>query len=337
MTVSFRGSITAILLALVVVADSCHRSSSRLDVDLSDIQIEPVIIHRYDRALFEIPHDSLIEGLEKIRPSFPFFLDTDLRDSSKISDLLNYLTNFRTLEFYQASLEKYSSVQWLERELTEALRHLRYYYPEAEIPRVYTYISGGEYRYPVRYVDSVLLIALDAYLGPGFKPYAADGLPLYRIQRTEPDFILPDCIRALAERYFPVRYAGNNLLDQMMEAGKRVYFVEALIPDYPDRLKIGYTVPQFQWIFTNEAAVWSSVVGNRFLYSSQGSTIRTFLADGPFTADFSSESPPRLGEYLGWQIIRGYMQHHPDISLQELLEESDSQKILAGSKYKPRK
>jgi len=326
-----------LFIILIMLTGSCHWSSSRLEVDLSDIPFEPVRIHRYDQALFAIPHDRLVEGLEQIRPSYLFFLDTDLHDSTKISNLEEYLTNVRTIEFQETSQAQYPGLSVLEEELAGAFHHLRYYYPDARIPRMYTYISGGEYQYPVRFVDSVLLIALDVYLGSGFKPYAADGIPLYKMQRMESGFILPDCIRVLADSYYPVTYPGNTLLDQMVDAGKRIYFVDALIPDYPDRFKIGYTDQQMHWIEANEAQVWAAIIENQLLYSSVGSIVRTFLADGPFTADFSAESPPRLGEYLGWQIVRGYMERHPGVTLDELIHETDTQKILTGSKYKPRK
>ncbi|MFH1296309.1 MAG: hypothetical protein ABIJ04_03440 [Bacteroidota bacterium] len=322
---------------LLMISGSCNWSSSRLQVDVSDIPLDKVEVHRYDRALFSIPLNRLEEGLEQIKPFYLFFLDTDLRDSAKIHNLKEYLTNIRTVEFYHTSQERFPDLSSLESKLTEAFRHLLYYYPDARIPRVYTYISGGEYEDPVQYIDSVLLIALDAYLGTGFKPYAADGLPLYKIQRMEPAYILPGCIRAIEEEYYPVRYPGNTLLDHMIDAGKQIYFLDALIPDYPDRYKIAYTERQMDWIHSNEAHVWAALIENRLLFTSKGSTIRTFLADGPFTADFSSESPPRLGEYLGWQIIKAYMEQNPEVSLEELIHEPDSQKILSESKYKPRK
>lgn len=316
---------------------SCHWSSSRLEVDTSAVPLDEITIHRYDQALFAVPQENLVEGLEQIKPSFPFFLDTDLRDTSKLNNLKEYLTNARTVEFYTASQQRFSDLSKLEGDLTEAFRHLLYYYPDAGIPRVYTYISGGEYDRPIQLVDSVLLIALDAFLGVGFSPYAADGRPLYKIVRMEPEFILPGCIRAMEEAYYPIRYPGNTLLDQMIDAGKQLYFVDAMMPDYPDRVKISYTEKQMEWINANEAQVWAAIIENRLLYASRGSTIRTFLADGPFTADFSPESPPRLGEFLGWKIVKSYMEKNPEVTLQELLDEADSQKILSASGYKPSK
>ena len=324
-------------LMLLLIAAACNWSKSRMDIDVSHIPLKEVNIHRYDQALFDIPLDQLSDGLEEIKPEFLFFLDTDLTDSAKISNLKEYLTHVRTVEFYQEVCRQYPDLLLLETELTDAFRHLKYYYPDIRIPRVYTYISGGEYDMPVQVVDSVLLIALDTYLGFEFNPYAADRIPVYRMRRMVAENILPDCIRSMLKSMYPVRYPGNTLLDQMVDAGKQVYLINAMIPEYPDRFKIGYTEDQMSWVTANEAYVWSAIIENQFLYSSHGTTIRTFLADGPFTADFSAESPPRLGEYLGWQIVKAYMEQNPDITLVQLINEIDGQKILTESKYKPKK
>jgi len=334
---SFRPNSIPALIFILLMVSACNWSSERVQVDVSNIPVDAVKIHRYDNALFSIPLDKLAVGLEQIKPQYPFFLNTDLTDTAKINNLKEYLTNIRTIEFYQAAHDRFTDLSSLESSLTEAFRHFIYYYPDAVLPRVYTYISGGEYDHPIQYVDSVLLIALDAYLGTGFKPYSADGLPLYKINRMEPEFLLPGCMRAMEEAYYPVRYPGNTLLDQMIDAGKRLYFLDAMIPDYPLRFKISYTDEQITWITVNEAQVWAAIIENQLLYSSQGSTIRAFLADGPFTADFSPESPPRLGEYLGWRIVKAYMEENPEVTLQELIDETDSQKILSRSKYKPSK
>jgi uncharacterized protein YjaZ len=62
-----------------------------------------------------------------------------------------------------------------------------------------------------------------------------------------------------------------------------------------------------------------------------------FLADGPCTMEFSKDSPPRLGEWIGFQIIRSYMKKNPDVTLEMMMQETDAQKILTLSGYKPEK
>lgn len=313
-------------------------SPSRREVDLRGIDIPPVQIYRYDQALFEIPLDQLSEGLTTIKERFPFFLDTDLQDSAAIQQLYDYLTHIRTREFFAETQRQYPGrLSDLEQELTEAFRHIRYYSPDAVLPRVYTYISGGDYDHPIQFLDSVLLIAPDCYLGTGFAPYTADGLAMYKVRRMSREFILPDCMKAITSTWFPVRYPGNTFLDQMVDAGKRLYVIDAMIPGYPDHTKIGYTPEQMEWANRFESQVWAAIIEHQLLYTTRGTTIRSFMADGPFTADFTQESPPRLGEYIGWQIVDAFMQHHPGVTVQELIAQTDAQTILAESRYKPEK
>ena len=304
---------------------------------MSKITQTEIRIHRYDLDLFRVRPGRLQQDLEALKPSYRFFLDTDLGDAGKLGEMRAYLGNPRTIAFQAAVAGSYADIHLLEYDLTEAFRHFLYYYPGSKIPRVYAYISGGDYDFPIQFADTVLLIGLDNYLGKDFKPYASDGLPNYRILRMNPENILPDCMKVLSNITEPGQLPGNTMLEQMVEAGKRLFFIDAMIPASGDRYKIGYTQSQYDWIIKNEKHVWAAIIENRMLYATDGKLIRAFMADGPFTAEFSKEAPPRLGEWLGWQIVRKYMENQPEVSLQQLMKEKDAQKILTTSGYKPEK
>jgi hypothetical protein len=325
------------LFAVLTVVQSCAPGGRRVDVDVSGISVPDVRVHRYDLDLFKVRTDDLLQDLETLKPAYRFFLGTDLNDPLKLAEMRVYLENPRNQGFYEEVSRQYPDAKALEKSLTEAFRHYRYYFPQASLPRVYSYISGGDYEFPVQYADSVMLIGLDNYLGVDFSAYLADGLPLYRIARTEPGNIVPDCMRVLASITYPETLPGNNLLDQMVAAGKRIYFTEAMVPGAGDRFLIGYTAGQQDWITKNAAHVWAAIIENRMLFSTDGQLIRTFMADGPFTAEFSKDAPARLGAWIGWQIVRHYMDRNPEVTLDQLMQEQDAQKVLTLSKYKPEK
>ena len=81
--------------------------------------------------------------------------------------------------------------------------------------------------------------------------------------------------------------------------------------------------------------MWGFLIKNKLMYSTETEVISKFTAEGPFTTGFVKESPGRTGVWIGWQIVRKYMDDNPNISLQQLMNEKDPQMILAKSKYKP--
>lgn len=306
-------------------------------MDLSKVVVPPVTIGRYDLDLFKIPLNELQSGLMTIQNRYMFFLGADLNDPAKLEEMRSYLTNPRTIEFHESCSAKYPTLTRIESELTDAFRHYKYYFPQARIPSVYSYISGGDYENPVRIADSVMIIGLDNYLGVDFKPYKSDGLSLYKVERMTPEFVVPDCIMTLATTLCPINPAVNMLLDQMVDAGKRLYITDAFLPETEECYKIGYSPEKAKWITDNEGHIWAAIIENNLLYSSNGQAIRTFFADGPNTPAFGNDSPPRLGEWIGWKIVKAFMNKNPEITIQRLIQEKDAQKILTLSGYKPKK
>jgi hypothetical protein len=61
------------------------------------------------------------------------------------------------------------------------------------------------------------------------------------------------------------------------------------------------------------------------------------VKESPFTSFFGNQSPGRVGAWTGWQICRSWVQKNPNKLLKDLMNELDAQKILAESKYKPKK
>jgi uncharacterized protein YjaZ len=151
------------------------------------------------------------------------------------------------------------------------------------------------------------------------------------------EYVVPDCMKVLGKITYPEQLPGNTLLEQMVTAGKRLLFLDAMMPHTSDRIKIGYSEKQYEWILKHEAHVWTAIIENRMLYTTDGRLIRSFMADGPFTAEFSQESPARLGEWLGRQIVRKYFENQPGVTLHQAMTEPDAQKILNLSGYKPAK
>ena len=121
----------------------------------------------------------------------------------------------------------------------------------------------------------------------------------------------------------------------MVYRGRLLYFTKAMIPEGPDTLNWGLTSKNLDFCISNEKSMWTSLIENKFLFSTDRFTIDKFILEGPFTKDFGRESPARAAVWIGYRIICAYMENNPDVTLPELMEEKDYMKILNLSAYNP--
>ncbi len=324
------------LFFIIFLIFSCS-FNKRTDIDVSDVKIKEVKIKRYGKELFEISPDNIKNELKRLAKNYKYFLDADLDDTLNLIQIHDYITDPKLIEIYNESIKKYPELNNLEDDLTLAFKYYKYYFPDKNIPEVFTYISGLQYEYPVQYFDNILIIALDLYLGKDYIQYRQIRLPAYKIKRMEEEYILNDCMKEIAEVNFLQQEPERTFLDEIIKKGKVLYFLDAVIPQTSDTVKIGFTSNQLQWCRDSEANIWKFLINNNILFSADYQVIKKFTLDGPFSASFSKESPARIGNWLGWQIVRAYMNKNKDVTLNELMLETDAQKILTKSKYKPKK
>ena len=191
--------------------------------------------------------------------------------------------------------------------------------------------------------DGYIGVGLDLFLGANAKFYTAQAItevyPHYISRRFTPDYIVPKIVEVMArEDMFPDSDSSKTLLSNMIYNGKILYFLDMILPDVADTTKIGYTGAQLKWCQQFQSKIWAYFLDENLLYESDFLKIQKFFTPGPFTSGLGekNESAPKLGVWTGWQIVKEYMDKHPDVTLQQLMTDNDAQKILNGSKYKPR-
>ena len=327
-----------LLLVISISCNKCNEEKPRVaKVELPKQDTFTIKIHRFEKALFEVDLKDFQNGLKKIKPEFHFFLDGDLNDKANLRQLKDYLTDQYNLKLYDDCVKKYPDLKDIEPTFTKAFRLYKYYFPDKKIPKVYTYVSGLDCNNQIKFADSVLIIALDMYLGADYKFYKNIDQPVYKQKRFRKDFILPDCIHEIAKSMIDNSKENKKFIDYIIYEGKVLYFMDAILPDTPDSLKMYYTPSQMDWCVKNEKNIWSFIIDKKLLYATDPSLISKLFIDGPFTPVFSKQSPPKTGIWIGWQIVRSYMNNNPKISLKELFLNQDAQDILTRSKYKPKK
>lgn len=304
------------------------------------VDTEPVtaiVFDRYEEVLFHLDTADFQQELKSIQQQYRPFLDGDLDNPDAVRYLKNFAVDPVSIELYQRVKQAFPDLDEVRPVVEEVYRHFHYYYPDIPLPKhVYTCVSGIDtYTPPVLSLGDALVISLDWYLD-GDELYGQLGIPQYRSRCTYVERLSKDISNCLYLRYVHNDVKSHSLLEEMINMGRCDYFIEAMYPEMADSVLLGYSSSQLRWVETNEGDLWADMVGNQCLYSTDLEIYRTFLSDGPFTNEYSHEAPPRLGEYVGLQIVRSYMMSH-NLTLQELMATDDLQGLFLDSRYKPRK
>ena len=235
--------------------------------------------------------------------------------------------------------DTYPNLTKQEAELTEAFKRMKYYFPKQKTPRFISFLSGFSVQTPIG--NGYIGIGLDMFLGKDspFYPALVQSIPQYISRRFTHENIAPRVVETyIREEVYPESDATVSLLDKMVYNGKVLYLMQKTLPNAPDSLLIGYTDAQRTWCKTYEADIWAYFIDEKLIFESDYLKIQKFLTDAPFTPGLgeNNQSAPKLGVWVGWQIVKNYMDKHPELEPKDLLALQDAQKILRDSGYKPK-
>ncbi len=321
----FSGSFFGLFLLLVFSLSAC-KEDSQLEQEIAAIPVH-LKVDRFDLKLGQATPESLPKLMNEYPYLFPQQYDNQFW-KNKINDTLQQ-------ELNREVKNEFPDFEEEQQELEELFKHIKYYYPNAQIPKVLTVTSNVDYRNKVIFADSLLIIALDTYLGPDHHFYT--GIQRYYAQNFTREEIPVDAASAFAEKVVP-RPKDRRFIEEVIYHGKRLYLMEQLLSHYSKNKIISYTKDQFDWAQKNEVNVWTYFVEKQLLFSTDSKLLQRFINPGPFSKfylDFDSESPPRIGRYMGWQIVKSYMEN-TNTPLQMMIQKS-ADEIFKNAKFKPRK
>ena len=331
---------------IILAITSCQRSNSIQRPDVSHIDVD-IKIQRFDQQLALLKPKEVPEFNRVSQLTYPaFYADYmreilevgDPKDTSYIYDILPKIIQKKEfMDLAKAVSNKYPTLEKQERELTRAFKYIKYNFPDYQIPRFISFFAGFSFQTPIG--EDYMGIGLDMFLGADseFYPSLVQSIPLYISRRFTPENISPRVVETvLREEIYPQPDIPMNTISHMVYNGKILYAMDLLLEDTPDHLKIGYTEEQLAWAKKYQTDIWGWFMQEDLLYSTDYLRMQKYFSEAPFTPELgeNNESAPKLGTYMGWMMIRRYMDRHPDLSLNDLFAIDDAQQILEGAKFK---
>jgi len=318
-------NILSFLIVTLLLFQSC-KNDSKVENEIAEINVE-FNVERFDKLFADVSPLSL----PKLKKDYPFMFSKQISDSVWISRIQDTIQQ----QLHDEINKKYSTSELIEDDITGLFQHLKYHNKVFKEPRVITFSDYVDHRNKVIVTDTIVLIGLANYLGSDHEFYG--NIQKYLRENFEAPQIVSDLATEYAKKNI-YQLTRKSLIDEMVYFGKILYYKDVMIPFKTDEDKIGYNKEQLDWAILNESSIWQFFVERELLFETDPKLPGRFINPAPFTKfnlELDAESPGRLGQYIGWQIVRAYMQNN-DSSLKDMLQ-MDATELFNKSKFKPRK
>ncbi len=326
-------------LTSLIVWQGCSPDQSAPDI--SDININPNVV-RFEKVLFETDTSSMDTEIQKLLDEYPTFGEVFLfqvigqprTEEQVVINTKTFVTDTFIQGLYEECSKRFDDFGTYADELTESLRYFKHYFPDKATPDIYTCITGFEVGcFTVG--DPILGISLDFFLGPEYTEYPLTLFPSYIQESMQPKYLVSKSLSALVANYHG-ESNGTRLLDFMIHNGIGLYIKSKLMPHASEAIIHEFSEDQIDWLGANEAQIWAHLLEEDLLYSVDYRSFQKLISPSPNVPGMPPEAPGRVGNWIGFRIVEAYMDRNPDLELRDLLNAPDPQKIMTGSRYKPR-
>lgn len=326
-------------------------SENEIVPDVSHIELDNKLV-RFDQLLSALDTNNLETETSMLEGKVPEFYSIFFKNvlpfqtntkEGFIKNLRGYLSDDRIIRMQDTTAQIFAN---FEKEslpnIEKGLKLLKHYFPESVTPNLYTFTSEYTYQqfiFPDKGRDGIG-IGLDMFLGakypykeidpnnPAFSNYVTRSFDKSHMAKKVMEILVDDQIG---------RAPGSRLLDQMINKGKKLYILDKILPEVHDSILLEYTTNQTEWVQSNELQMWAFFFDQNMFYESNAMKINKYINPSPNSPGMPDAAPGRTANYLGWKIVQAYMKRFPETSIQDLIDEKDTQKIMDKSRYKPKR
>lgn len=326
------------LFLLLTLFISCD-SNSYEDIDTSKILLD-LKINRLDQEQINLTNLSKSTTFLDNHPIFmDLMLNRSLPSKEILAKVLVDMANDKTNQKLLIACQKdYPDFAQTEKEFINAFKHIKYYYPDFAINQISTFSGGLTSGYDMTIHKNNLFIGIDHFLKDKetFRPNP-QVFHNYMLNFYNRQNLVIKASLLLSQKYNAYDKKEQTLLSSMIFYGKSYYFVKTMNPEVANSLIIEYSDEEWKMAEKHIAMIWKHFVKKELFYSTDKQLQSKYVDPRPKTTEVADVCPGRIGQWLGFKIVEAYMKNNPSVTLQELMQETNTQKIFQQSQFRPTK
>ncbi len=304
---------------------SCKRSV--LDIEIGEIKITTDYIN-LDSSIYNSNNNELIKNHQFFKKNITDIYSYQLgyvlqigniSDTAFIRSIAQYKKDPGIKKIENRIKEKFNNLEKHKLLITDGLKHLKYHFPNGKIPKTIVFMNSL-LQSNAFCTENEIGIGLDRYLGKEtdvikelpnepFYDWIKEGMD---VQYLERDALCSWIITHYLEE------DHGTLAESIVRWGKIIYLTEASFPNFEKNIIIRYSIEDYNWAIKNELTFWKYLVDKKLLFKNSDLDKANMLKEAPFTIGLPDVSPDRFAQFLGWQMVRNYMNKNK-ITLEQLI------------------
>lgn len=332
-------------ILLTMLCYSCGEADKHKDIDV-DLEGKSLNPARFDQDFFNCDWNNP-QSVSELKTKYGNFsclyveriLNAGPCDSATTIQMIQGFVGHSDFQDLKSEIEKNypnERLDSLHEKILESSLRLQTLIPEMKLPKLIWMNSGfniGAYS-----TDEYLAVGLDFYLGKNNRITKSVPFPQYQKDDMNLSQLVPNAIKNLAYYYLlksDTIEHENDMLSEMIFHGKAHYLTWLSFEEIQDSTLMAWTTEQYTWTQGHQLNVWKEIARQEVLFSKNRVEVQRWFEYAPFTnaENVPQESAPQLGVYMGYLMVKNYMEKHPEITVEQLLKDDNAQRILQA--YKP--
>jgi len=315
------------MISSIVWAAGC-RSGNKSGPNIRKVKLDMQVDH-FEKDFFALKTKEIDKGLVALKTKYGHFY-VDFMYNIAAFSMEDSVLKKQIQRFIKENRSLYDSIDYYIphlnsqlKEVENALKRAKIYFPDLALPtRIITYLG------PVDGFGSFaskagIGVGLQQFLGQKYTGYQSDYLAsLYggqRLHQFTSAYIAPAAIGCWLSKIFPDKAGRYTLKDKMIEEGRKLYVLKALLPNLPDSAIFGYTARQMQWCQNNNYLITRYFEHENLLKTKSPEIIVEYISDNQRPDSLPKEFPNNIGRYLGFLFVKNYMENNTKTDLPGLM------------------
>lgn len=314
--------VLVLFLGLLLVA--CNSNPLSVNLTNEDVNLEFINADKqlYNASIEEVK-DELPLLTTKLGDLFLYELSNDMQKNitdTSYKQVYDYYHAEYIAALEQEKIKLYPTLPAHEQKINKAFQYLAFHFGDSILPKQVFYIN--KLFSQINCSDVNISVGLENYISPEsdvIKSLPPEEFYQWQRKRMDIDYLERDVLLAWIQVHLFNDFDGK-FAEHIIQAGKVLYILNATFPNESEAYILRYSDEAYGWAMKNEGLIWNYLVKEQMLFDTDIKSRINFLNEGPTTVGLNTDSPDRIGQYLGYKIVKGFMNKNKTLSLRELLD-----------------